>query len=630
MSDDVMLQEAIEAVSRGQRQRAKDLFTRLLRVNQSNPTYWLWMSSLVDTPKERRYCLQNVLKLEPNHEGAKRGLVMMGVIPPSDEIKPARNFRRKWTITETQAPSKTKTQFVLEKKSWRTWGYAGLGVLLIGLLLLGFFGSRNRVGALAERTTLTIRPVTPRPTATLLPTNTPRMLTPTPTFFGPTPLWMLLEATYTPTPIYVETPHPISEAYRAGLRALQAGNLAAMLQYMQQAVKVEPQAADANYYIGEAYRFMEDFEKALEAYETAIEVNPGFAPGYLGRARALLALNSKEDVQEDLDKAIELDPFLAEAYLDRAIYWLQNEDPEASLEDLASFEELQPESPLLFLYRAQANLELGDYANALEEANQAHDLDITLLPAYLTLGKANIYTGNLRKAIEFLKTYLLYEKKDADAWAYLGSALFETGKSDQALEALDKAIELNDTLSEAYLYRGFIYLEMEEGQTAVNDFFTARQLDPDSFAASLGMGRALWLAGRINDSVRQIGSSMDLAQSDSQLAEAYYWRAEIFAEVKNLPAAAKDWQALLDLPEEAVPAKWRNEAQDNLLALTPSPTPSPTNTPSPTPTQTATATQTATPTRTPTPKPTNTSKPASPSPTATKSPQPSPTRTPRR
>ena len=65
MAEDVMLQEAINAVRQGQRIRARDLLTRLLRADQSNPEYWLWMSSLVDSFKEQVYCLQSALKLDP-------------------------------------------------------------------------------------------------------------------------------------------------------------------------------------------------------------------------------------------------------------------------------------------------------------------------------------------------------------------------------------------------------------------------------------------------------------------------------------------------------------------------------------------------------------------------------------
>ena len=48
-----MLREALEAIARGQRERARDLLTGLLRAGQANPAYWLWMSAVVDTSKER-------------------------------------------------------------------------------------------------------------------------------------------------------------------------------------------------------------------------------------------------------------------------------------------------------------------------------------------------------------------------------------------------------------------------------------------------------------------------------------------------------------------------------------------------------------------------------------------------
>jgi Tfp pilus assembly protein PilF len=53
MPEDIMLQEAVEAIRQGQRGRARDLLTRLLRADPSNTQYWLWMSSVVETPKEQ-------------------------------------------------------------------------------------------------------------------------------------------------------------------------------------------------------------------------------------------------------------------------------------------------------------------------------------------------------------------------------------------------------------------------------------------------------------------------------------------------------------------------------------------------------------------------------------------------
>ncbi|HZD55198.1 MAG TPA: tetratricopeptide repeat protein [Anaerolineales bacterium] len=592
MAEDVMLQEAIDAISRGQRQRARDLFTRLLRADQANPTYWLWMSSVVDTPKERRYCLQNVLRLEPGNRSARRGLVLMGALSPPEDLRPVPPVHRKWSVIENEFANTTNFRLILSNVNRRTWGFLGAGIVLISLLFLGIFGTRSRAGALAVKLTITPRPRTPRPTATLLPTNTPWSKTATPTFTGPTPLWMLLEATYTPTPLYIETPHPISEAFRAGIRAFHSGDLSSMLQFMQQAAEVEPDAPDTHYYIGEAYRLIGELDKALEAYEMAIQINPNFAPAFLGRARVHLVQDPDAIVEEDLTKAITDDPGLADAYLERAAYLLRHGDPQAAMQDLDSLAELLPESPMLYLYRAQAYLDLGQTESALESAQQAHDLDQTLLPAYLTLAEAYIQLGDANKGIDLLDTFVLYEKQDPVAWSLLGEAFFEQGKFEKALEALDRAIELDEDSLEAYLNRGSVYLAQDEGQLAVNDFFEARRLQPDSFQASFGMGRALWMAGRINDAVRQFKSSEDLASTDEQLAQVYYWRAKIFEDVGNYLGAAGDWQALLELPAGSAPEKWTIEVENKLLALTPSPTPTATGTATPTPTSTNTSTPT--------------------------------------
>jgi tetratricopeptide (TPR) repeat protein len=629
MAEDIMLHEAIDAISKGQRQRARDLFTRLLRADQSNSTYWLWMSSVVDTPRERRYCLQNVLRLDPGNQSARRGLVLMGALPPPADLKPASPVPRKWSVIESELSNTTNFRLIMSNVNRRTWGYLGAGILLISLLFLGILGNRRPAGALAVKLTITPRPRTPRPTATLLPTNTPWVKTATPTFTGPTPLWMLLEATYTPTPLYIETPHPISEAFRAGLRAFHSGDLTSMLQFMQQAAEVEPGAADTHYYIGEAYRLMGELDQAEEAYEQAIETNPGFAPAFLGRARLHLARDPDAEVEEDLTEAIAADPGLAEAYLERAANYLNHGDSEAALEDLDALAELLPESPMLFLYRAQAYLDLGQTESALESAQQAYDLDRTLLPAYLILGKAHIRAGDAKKGVGLLDTYVLYEEEDSLAWSLLGEAFFEQGKFAKALEALDRALELDEDLADAYLYRGSVYLAQEEGQLAVNDFFEARRLEPDSFQASLGMGRALWMADRINDAVRQFKSTEELAESDDQLAQVYYWRGKIFENVDNYLGAAGDWQALLDLPDGAAPEEWTIEVEKKLLALTPSPTPTVTATATPTPSATATATPTATATTTSTSifTPTRTLKALAGTPTPTSLPQPHPVRT---
>ena len=78
MSEDRILQEAIEAIEKGQRARARDLLTRILRKEPARTDCWLYMSAVVETTKERTFCLENALKYDPENDTALQGLVMLG------------------------------------------------------------------------------------------------------------------------------------------------------------------------------------------------------------------------------------------------------------------------------------------------------------------------------------------------------------------------------------------------------------------------------------------------------------------------------------------------------------------------------------------------------------------------
>src|SRR5690242_17346321 len=92
-----MFQDAVDALRRGDKMRAKDIITGLLKEDQNNATYWVWLSAAVDNTKERIYCLQTALKLDPQNAIARRGLVLLGALEPDENIQPfPMNRPRAW------------------------------------------------------------------------------------------------------------------------------------------------------------------------------------------------------------------------------------------------------------------------------------------------------------------------------------------------------------------------------------------------------------------------------------------------------------------------------------------------------------------------------------------------------
>jgi tetratricopeptide (TPR) repeat protein len=596
-----MLREAIEAVRRGERAHARDILTRLLKTNQKNANYWVWLSVTVDTQKERLYCLQTAFQIDPQNAAAKRGLILLGGLPPDKSVPPFRVNRPRAWEQDLVIPQEPREKL----HGWanpvtRIFMVLGIAVAVIALFIGGYTllkGNRAAVPHIYRTSTPTRRPTS---TKTFTPTKTPAVRSATPTFLGATPLWMFLDKTYTSTPYYVVTEHPITSrsAFETGLRFLKARDYKNALVLFQQVEDLEPNAPDIYYYIGETYRAQANYRTARDEYQTAINKDPNFAPAFLGRALANLALNPNADVVNDLDQAIILDPLYTEAYIARGKLLLSS-DPAAAEADLKKAIEISPESADAYLYLANAQLAQEENTSALASAQRANQLDMTIIPVYLALAKAYIATGQSEKAVGALQTYSIYEPNDTSAFLALGTAYNAAGEYELAVTLLSKAVEAERKNAEAYYQRGFAYLSLEKGDLAQQDFEKAVIYDPSDFDAQIDLARALYMQDKPGDAYMQAETkALPLAQSDGTKAKVYYWEALFLEGIDNQEGADACWNRLLALPADVMPGDWRTQA---LVHLKITPTATKTLIPSATRTRTKTKTPTPSVTKTPTP-----------------------------
>jgi tetratricopeptide (TPR) repeat protein len=574
--ENYMLREAIDALRQGDRSRARDLLTRLLKADQKNATYWVWMSAAVDSQKERIYCLQSALKIDPTSAAARRGLILLGTLPPAPDVPPfPLNHPRSWEqafqlpSTHVERPGGWANPFV------RLIALIGASALVIAL----FVGGYSLFGSIASRPEVYVTP-THRPTftLTLTPSLTPLVRTATPTFLGPTPLAYFLPATYTKTPLYVLTEHPVltSSSFDAGLRFLAAGQYETARVQFEQVLDSEPQAVDAWYFIGETYRLEENYDNARSAYQEAINLNSGFAPAFVGRALANLGLNPKADVLADFDNAVALDAQYPDAYIQRGAYLVAHGQPAVAVRDLQIAIELSPESGVAWMGLAQAQMAAGDGQAALESALHANQLDLTLVPVYLTLAQAYIATGHSELAVAVLQTYTIYEPDEVSAFLALGTAYNAAGDYQEAVGVLSRYLDSYPRDAEAYFQRGLAYLNLDSPNLAEADFKKAVGYDPLDFDSQLGLARAYFDQGKPRDAYVQAETkALPLAHTDLTKAQVYYWSATFLEEIgdaTSLQAAKNNWNKLVALPVDVMPAEWLTAAWEH-LGITPTFTP---------------------------------------------------------
>ena len=591
--EEMMLQQAVEFIDKGNYADARDLLTRLVKADQNNVSYWVWLSAAMETQKERLYCLQTALKLDPENAAAKRGLTLLGGLPPDETLQPfPMNHPRPWDSKIKLAddtPRPTGFKALAANPIARVVALLLAGALLIGGVIGGFSIAASMRPEPTRRIVISSTP---------LPTSTPNM---TVQVQERGPLAGLIAATYTPTLVYAATPHEDAarDAYRGAIRAYSNEQWPIVADLMKQVATVHPGSVDTIYFVAEAYRLDGKYKEALEYYQEAIKIDPNFAPIYLGRARANLALNPKKAVMSDYDAAINLDPNYGEAYLERGSYWINHNNSEAAMEDLRRAKALLPDSPLVQVALARAELEQGNNPEALEAALRANELDVTMLESYLVLGMAYRANGEVDKALETLEIYTQYSDDNSEAFAFLGATYFNRGEFDKALAALDKALQLDRTSSQGYFWRGETHLALENYEKALDDFRASFRSNQNSFDAGLGIARAHAALEDYNNSAAALQTMEKLVRTDKQRAVYLYYRAIALGNIGYPKESYRDWQAILDLPEDTVPAEIRAEAQEKVESYR-TPTPEP---PTITPSKTATPTQTRKPSTTPTPTP---------------------------
>jgi tetratricopeptide (TPR) repeat protein len=596
-SEGTAFQEALAAIHNGEKSRARDLLTRLIKTDPNNSQYWLWMSAVVETSRELTFCLKETLKREPTNVTARRGLILQGELPPDPSLAiPVQLQRRNWQaqyfsgqVVPGQLAKRSPLRLVL------TIGGILVLVVVAVIAILGF--NRQEVPSwlvwLQRYTPAPTSNVTAAPTSTLLPTPTQFKLTGTPS---------LALVTAVPTPLYVNTPHPISESYRSAVSAFKRGDWTGTLNFLQQAIK-EDSKADLYYLQGEANRMLNKTKESLQAYEQAMQMDPRFAAPYLGRARLRMSAtpNLADAIRTDLEKATALDNNYFEAFLELAAFKINHQNASSALSDLDTAAKLQPISAVPDQLRVQAYIALNLPDQALAAARHANQLDPNSADSYRLLAQVYRANNNLADSIPPLEVYTRFEVDDTEALAWLGQAYAAQGDTSSALRTLDKAIGIDNQSFEAHLRRAFVYIDTKDAKSAKDDLNKANAIQPNSFLVYLGFGQAALLNGDTSEAWRMLSSSLTLAQKDAERAQAYYWRALALEAGKQAAAALSDWNDCLRLPLSSLPAAQHDTAvqhQQNLIASATPPTRTPlvSTTASPSPSSTLTRTPTPTPT----------------------------------
>ncbi|MFP3042886.1 tetratricopeptide repeat protein [Treponema primitia] len=147
--------------------------------------------------------------------------------------------------------------------------------------------------------------------------------------------------------------------------------------------------AKASYDRGNAARTRRDFDTAIREYTEAIRINPNYAEAYIVRGNAY---NDKRDYERaiaDCTEAIRIDPTLGSAYIIRGVVYNNKRDYDQAIKDFTDGIRLNPNYSFAYVYRGRAYYNRSEYDRAIADYTEAIRLNPNEAEAYT--GRGNAY-----------------------------------------------------------------------------------------------------------------------------------------------------------------------------------------------------------------------------------------------
>jgi TolB-like protein/Flp pilus assembly protein TadD len=294
-------------------------------------------------------------------------------------------------------------------------------------------------------------------------------------------------------------------------------------------------------------RNAEDIEAAIDAFRATISLDPNFAPGHAGLARAFLfssyyGVRVREDVEAlvetEVERALQLDPSLADAYATLGLLRRDQNRIAESIELLEKAVELNPNDSLAMTWLGGGYSSLGRFSDAISLNARAYEIDPlnTFVSGQYAALKAE--TGDTEGAIALFRRNITLEPDSPLPYSMLSQTYAATGRLDLAVPPLLQAIEKTPGSAQHLVGIAMLYLFLEDQETAETYMARARELNPrieyDNY----------WFL-RPGDEKRLVGNARARLERHPDQPEYQASLAEALATIGDLAAAAEYYERAL-------------------------------------------------------------------------------------
>lgn len=221
------------------------------------------------------------------------------------------------------------------------------------------------------------------------------------------------------------------------------------------------------------------YEKAIEKYSRAIDINPKLTEAYCNRGLAKSNMKNYDEAIADYDIAIGINPKYVDAYNNRGIAKNDLGRYEEAIADCDIAISINPKCAEAYNNRGVAKRGLKNPKGAIADYNKAIDINPQYAFAYNNRGNAKCDLGKPKEAIVDYDKAISINPQHMAAYYNRGNIRLSFGDHKGAIADYSKVIAINPKYAKAYSKRGMVYKKVGDREKACADFLKANALNPE-------------------------------------------------------------------------------------------------------------------------------------------------------
>lgn len=321
------------------------------------------------------------------------------------------------------------------------------------------------------------------------------------------------------------------------------GQLAQAMEKLNEAIELGPEHTEWYFNMALTLDGMEEFEKAVEYYQRALEGAPQdveimncLGVNYTRTAQYDLALSMFEQIEK-------IDPMFEPAYCNRIITYTELDQYNRAEQMFYMAQQIKPDCPLCYYNIGNSLFTQGEYERALWCWEKCAELAPDHPQIHYRIAQACWVSGKGERAHKEFLIELRKNPLEMDVLLDFGLFLLESGDLDSAREKFTRALEYDPHCAQAHFYLGEVYRTYQIVTKAVRCYLSAMKLDETLIGPRFRMAEVAFAAGNKSETRQMLRDEFQLGLEDADVLTTMGW---MFLKIGDLTDASNCFMQALN------------------------------------------------------------------------------------